>query len=338
MLFAHGDVASVLLCAPNGLSLSKHRDVGAMANGEVRLLPERALADYSDFDARDTVYALDPFHQPRVTRTRRYTLNEHIVAPMADARTTAAKLSAHFRTALADELRSFVVFGSLPRGEFIPGVSDLNILVLLESLTTPKLVRAAPLLQQWIRQGNTPPCLYSWAEWAGMQDTFALEIADMNDAREVLWGEDPVAVDAVTYANLRRQTEREIRDTLMHLRLRLMVATSGPTDVGALLLSGFPSFTAYMRAALRLAGEQPGLETRPVIERAAALFGADPTPFLTCFDARRTTPDLAVPLTDPMVDRYMAFVSALLQYVDQLPGDQPRSDAYALSSRGLVSA
>ena len=139
MLFAHGDVASVLLCAPNGLSLSKHRDVGAMANGEVRLLPERALADYSDFDARDTVYALDPFHQPRVTRTRRYTLNEHIVAPMADARTTAAKLSAHFRTALADELRSFVVFGSLPRGEFIPGVSDLNILVLLESLTTPKL-------------------------------------------------------------------------------------------------------------------------------------------------------------------------------------------------------
>ena len=59
MLFAHGDVASVLLCAPNGLSLSKHRDVGAMANGEVRPLPERALADYSDFDARDTVYAHD---------------------------------------------------------------------------------------------------------------------------------------------------------------------------------------------------------------------------------------------------------------------------------------
>jgi hypothetical protein len=54
VLFAHGDVASVLVCAPNGLSLSKHRDVGAMANGEVRPLP---LADYSDFDAGDTVYA-----------------------------------------------------------------------------------------------------------------------------------------------------------------------------------------------------------------------------------------------------------------------------------------
>ena len=245
---------------------------------------------------------------------------------MADARTTAAKLTALFRTTFADELRSVVVFGSLPRGEAIAGVSDLNILVLLESVAAPALVRAAPLLQQWIRQGNTPPHLYSWEEWGGMQDTFAIEMADMNDAREVLWGTDPVDVDSVTYANLRLQTEREIRDTLLHLRLRLMVATSGPSDVGALLLAGFPSFTAYMRAALRLAGQSPGLATRPVIERTASLIGADPEPMLTCFEARRTTHHLEVPLTDPMVERYLAFARSLLQHIDQLPANHPGPD------------
>ncbi len=36
LLCTHGDVASVLLCATQGLSLSQHREVGAMANGEVR--------------------------------------------------------------------------------------------------------------------------------------------------------------------------------------------------------------------------------------------------------------------------------------------------------------
>lgn len=36
LLCTHGDVASVLLCATHGLSLTEHRDVGAMANGEVR--------------------------------------------------------------------------------------------------------------------------------------------------------------------------------------------------------------------------------------------------------------------------------------------------------------
>ena len=240
---------------------------------------------------------------------------------MADARTTAAKLTAQFRTTFADELRSVVVFGSLPRGEAIPGVSDLNLLVLLESMTAHTLVRAAPVLQQWIRQGNTPPYLYSWEEWGGMQDSFAIEISDMNDAREVLWGEDPVVVDSVTYAGLRQQTEREIRDTLLHLRLRLMVATSGPSDIGTLLLSGFPSFNAYMRAALRLVGQSPGLETRSVIERAAQLIGADAAPMFTCFEARSTTHRLEAGLSDPLVQQYLEFARVLLQHVDALPAD-----------------
>jgi broad specificity phosphatase PhoE len=38
VLCTHGDVASVLLCAAQGSALSQHREVGAMANGEVRAL------------------------------------------------------------------------------------------------------------------------------------------------------------------------------------------------------------------------------------------------------------------------------------------------------------
>jgi predicted nucleotidyltransferase len=237
---------------------------------------------------------------------------------MADPRTIAAKLTAQFRSTFADELRSVVVFGSLPRGESIPGVSDLNILILLESMTTRVIARAAPLLQQWIRSGNTPPYVYSTEEWAGMQDTFAIEIADMNDARDVLWGADPIEIETLSFSNLRMQTEREIRDTLLQLRLRLMVAASGPLDVGALLMSGIPSFSAYMRAALRLADETPALATRDVIVSAAKLIDADPSSMLTCFDARRTTHRLEVTLTDPLVDGYLLFIDALLMHIDRL--------------------
>jgi probable phosphoglycerate mutase len=36
LLCTHGDVASVLLCASQGVPVGRHRDVGALANGEVR--------------------------------------------------------------------------------------------------------------------------------------------------------------------------------------------------------------------------------------------------------------------------------------------------------------
>ena len=47
VLCTHGDVASVLLCAASGLALTRHRDVGAMANGEVRSLAGRPASGLS---------------------------------------------------------------------------------------------------------------------------------------------------------------------------------------------------------------------------------------------------------------------------------------------------
>lgn len=49
LLCTHGDVASVLVCATQGLSLSQHREVGAMGNGEVRRLAAHQLSGLSGF-------------------------------------------------------------------------------------------------------------------------------------------------------------------------------------------------------------------------------------------------------------------------------------------------
>ncbi|MDB4889912.1 MAG: histidine phosphatase family protein [Gemmatimonadetes bacterium] len=49
LLCTHGDVASVMLCATQGLSLSQHREVGAMGNGEVRRLATHDLTGLSGF-------------------------------------------------------------------------------------------------------------------------------------------------------------------------------------------------------------------------------------------------------------------------------------------------
>ncbi|MGH7653651.1 MAG: hypothetical protein ACREN6_03215 [Gemmatimonadaceae bacterium] len=236
---------------------------------------------------------------------------------MADPRTTAAKLTARLRDTFRDELRTVVLFGSVPRGEAIPGVSDLNTLVLLDSAGTTMIARAAPVVRDWIRQGNTPPHIYSADEWLGMRDTFAMEIADMQDARDVLWGTDPVPIDPVQFADLRIHAERETRETLLQLRLRLMLADSA-SDIGGLLLAGLPSFAAYMRAAIRLGGQEPGLDTPPVIERFGKLIGSDPAPMLTCWTTRRTLRNLQVPLTDPLVDQYLGFARDLLQYLEDV--------------------
>jgi predicted nucleotidyltransferase len=238
---------------------------------------------------------------------------------MVDSRTVGARLTSQLKKTIGSELKSVVLYGSVPRGEAVPGVSDLNALVLLDSLAPTRLAKITPLLQDWVRGGNTPPSFYTVDEWLGMADTFAIEIADMLDAREVLWGLDPVTPDTVTLGDLRLHTEREIRETILHLRLRLVLAANVRGEVGSLLLAGLPSFTAYMRAALRLTGQQAPRETGIAIERAAALIGGDPKPMLECWQLRGTHRPLDVSVTDPMVEQYIEFVQQLLQYLDRPP-------------------
>jgi hypothetical protein len=238
---------------------------------------------------------------------------------MADPRSTAAKLGARLRASLGDELRSVVLFGSVPRGEAIPGVSDLNLLALLQSVRADTLIRIAPVVQQWIRAGNTPPHVYSVEEWDGMADTFAIEIADMQDAREVLWGTDPIVGGTPAAAHLRTQAERESRETVMHLRLRLMLSAGSPSEIGILLLSGLPSFTAYLRSVLRLLGEPAGMDTTAVIQRAGAVLDSDPAPMLHCWQARRAQLALEVPIGDPLVTQYTDFANDLIRYLDRMP-------------------
>jgi len=237
---------------------------------------------------------------------------------MVDPRKTVAKLTERLQETFGEELRSVVLFGSVTRGEAMPGISDLNVLVLLDSMAAPDLIRAMPLVQQWIRDGNTPPHLYAWDEWPGMRDTFAIEIADMQDSREVLWGVDPIAHADVTAYDLRLHTEREVREMLLHLRLRLVLAASSPHDVGSLLMAGLPSMAAYLRAVLRLAGDTPGTDTPSVIERGAAAIGSDADTLLRCWEARRTQASLPVPITDALVERYTAFARDLILHLDRM--------------------
>ncbi|MEX2282310.1 MAG: hypothetical protein WEE89_07490 [Gemmatimonadota bacterium] len=239
---------------------------------------------------------------------------------MLDPRIVAGKLARELRAKFGDELWSVVLFGSVPRGEAIPGISDLNVLVLLESIGASQLANAAPLVQQWIRGGNSPPHLYSWDEWLGMQDTFAIEIADMQDAREILLGTDPITQDVVRLGDLRLHAEREARETLLNLRLRMMLSADNPLELGSLLMSGLPSFTAYMRAALRVSDEAPGVETRSVIERTARRIDADPQPLLATWEARCNVQPFKVQITDPIAEGYTDFVHSLMQYLDHLGG------------------
>jgi predicted nucleotidyltransferase len=233
------------------------------------------------------------------------------------AREHAATLS----SALGTRLRSVVLHGSVSRGEAVEGVSDVNLLVLVDTVDAELLRRLAPEVRTWLEQEGALPLVLTWDEWSAASDAFAIETADMADHHEVLHGDDPLSGVAVARADLRLQAERELRGKLIHLREGTLASADRPEELGRLVLTALPSVSTYLRTALRLAGRPVPERTPDTLERGGELVGADAGPLRRLWDlrGRREVPKLDP--DDPLMLGVHQILERTVAYVDTLAGE-----------------
>lgn len=243
---------------------------------------------------------------------------------MSEMRNAAEKYARDLSGALDDRLRSVVLHGSVARGEAVPEVSDVNLMVLVDGMDAKILKTLAPHARRWLESERALPLVLTWDEWAAASDSFAIETSDMLDARVVLHGEDPLEGTTVRDAHLRIQAERELRGKLIHLREGTLATADRPEELGRLLLTALPSVATYLRAALRLAGETVAREATPaVMTRGSELVGARSEELLELWALRadRKTPRVNVD------DRRAMAVHDVLErtadHVDTMSGGRP---------------
>lgn len=239
---------------------------------------------------------------------------------MSEPRQTAVDLARELREEFGARLETVLLFGSVARGEYIEGISNINVLVLLDDIDAPALQRASPLVRRWSATGLVP-LLLEHEEWVRAADVFAIELLDMKDAHETLHGADPLDGLAVSLPALRLQTERELRAKLILLHTGMLRAAESPAAMAELLMMALPSFASYLRATLRLARRTVPPTCRAVIEQGAELVGYDPAGLFAALDARVNGKEWTVAITDPLVDGYNTAAERTARYVDRLGGN-----------------
>lgn len=216
-----------------------------------------------------------------------------------------------------DNLVSVVLYGSAAAGDHIELRSDYNLLITLNRITPEDLRQAQPPMREWQRLGHPLPVYFTAEELSDAADVFPIEFHQMANARIVLYGRDPFEVVQLSDANLRHQTEYELRSKLIQLRRMYIPASTSIEKLCELMSDSLASFAALFRAVLMLYGEDAPVAKPDCVRATARTFGLDLDPFEKIFAFRSS--DYLPPTEKEANDIFAAYMTQLdvvIQAVD----------------------
>jgi len=213
-----------------------------------------------------------------------------------------------------------ILYGSGARGDFVPGHSDINLMLILDDITPPTLQALGPAFEHWRKKSPEPPLLIGRSEWREAADTFPIEIADMRAACRVLRGADPLAGLVVERSDLRRAVERELRGKLLRLRQGYTAAAGDPAVLGLVARRSAAGLKVLLRVILVLLGRAVPQDALELAAAAAGAVGIDGEPLLDVIRHRAQRHWRCSPAE---FEEYLQAVARATAFVDQLQlGDQ----------------
>jgi len=230
-----------------------------------------------------------------------------------------AQAVADLKAALGADLLSVTLYGSAAGPDFRPGLSDLNLLVVVAPAGLSRLDRLLPFLGPWLRRGLASPMILTGEEIRRSLDSFPLEFLNLKLSHRTIHGPDPLAGLTPQPAELRLQVERELRGKLLVLRETYLASAGEEKVLLRTALASIKAFVAIFRGGLFLMGEDPSTLTSPqVLDRAGRLLGLEDPRVLGQVYALRKGGRPAKGSLESLFPRYLETVAQAAERIDRL--------------------
>ncbi len=110
-----------------------------------------------------------------------------------------------------EKLKSIFLYGSYARGDFIKGISDINILVVVEDLRVEDLIFFRKRFSKKSFKMNIKPVFFTTSFVRNSSDVFPLQWYEIKKYGICLYGMDIRDEISVSSENMKLQLEREIK-------------------------------------------------------------------------------------------------------------------------------
>jgi len=211
-----------------------------------------------------------------------------------------------------DELEGILLYGSAVRGEFLPGHSNLNILLVVSSYDLSVLKKYDGIHKRWSKERIVIPLFLTADDLASAANAFPLEYQDILDCHRVLWGRDPFVGLKIDSRYLAAEVVQALRGNLLRLRQRLVEGRSTEEAIIILLSLSITSLLPVFRGLQRLLGRPVLAHGEPVLNDLESYFAIDLTGLREAFLLKRGQISPGQKEIPRLMDRYLEHLTRLV--------------------------
>jgi len=184
---------------------------------------------------------------------------------------------------LDDNVRSIIVYGSAAGVNYNPGVSNINIAVIIKNFDFSVLSQNLDLVKSGRKHKIAVPLFLTKEYILSALDVFPIEFSEIKEQHKVIFGEDIFKDLDIPLKDVRLLCEGQIKGKLLHLRQAYLDVGSNPAVLKNLLLSALSDLVPVFRQLIILKGQKPIEQKAEMLDQLAKIFSLDPQPFLAVY-------------------------------------------------------
>lgn len=223
------------------------------------------------------------------------------------------------KNAFGEDLESLVLYGSAATGDYRPGRSDINFLVVLSRSGMVSLDKALPLAGSWRKRRVAVPLFMTEEEILSSLDVFPLEFLTMQRHHVLVAGRDILGGLAFRKEHVRSQCERDLRGKLVLLRAGFLDSGGKGKDLRNLMGNSINAFLFVFQGLLFLKGIEIPPTKREVLGKAEEAFSLKGDVFSQCLDIREGKSAPAGENARSLFASYLREIEALCIILDTQP-------------------
>lgn len=229
------------------------------------------------------------------------------------------------RDVFGEQLRAVILYGSAVGADYVPGRSDINLLVVLQDASPRELQTLRGRWKEWHRLGLDVPLVVDEQFLVRAADVFPLELIEIRERHRLLFGKPVLALVEVSLQNVRHQVEFELRSKALRLQALYLNTDLDRAVMQEALLSSAKSFVVLMKHLLYLKGESGPFESyAQVVERFATRFSLSLSAVQLLLAIRREARPWPTEI-EPFVREYLGEIHAVIRVADTIEQGEMRA-------------